>query len=252
MLFPYTDTVSVGTRTYRAADVRRVLGPYLTEARAARLNSVTEARTFGVVPVVEGLTDPGNVHAVLRSAEGLGFGAAHLVGLGGDASDLAEAAPAGEADAGTIRAARRASQGAAAWLRVDAWRTTAEWTEEARRRGFAIATLDVAPGAVPISTYDFSRPTALVLGNERDGPTPEMKAAADAALFLPIDGFVESYNVSVAAALALYHARTDRVARTGRIGDVSAAQRETLLAHYMVRAVTHAAPILRREIDGVQ
>ena len=250
MPFPYTDAVTVGGRTYAAADVRRVLGPYLTEARAGRLAAVAASRTFGVVPVLEGLTDPGNVHAVLRSAEGLGFGAAHLVALGGDAAALAETE--GTSDGGSLRAARRASQGAAAWLRVEAWAEPDDWIREARRRGFGIATLDVGAGAVPIADYDFARPTALVLGNERDGPSAAVSAAADAALVLPLDGFVESYNVSVAAALALFHARADRAARTGRTGDLTKAQRETLVAHYAVRAVQHAGPILRREIDGVR
>ena len=248
MPFPYTDTVIVDGVPYAAADVRRVLTPYLSAARQARIAAVAAARTFAVVPVLDGLTDAGNVHAVLRSAEGLGFGAAHLVGLGGEAAHLAEAAPAGGPDTDSVRAGKRASRGAASWLAVEAWPTPAAWLADARARGFAVATLDVAPGAVPIETYDFSRPTALVLGNERSGPCAEIRAAADAALLLPLDGFVESYNVSVAAALALFHARADRRARAGRSGDLDAAQQATLVAHLTARAVQHAGPLLRHAL----
>ncbi|HEX8386169.1 MAG TPA: TrmH family RNA methyltransferase [Rubricoccaceae bacterium] len=248
--FPYPEAVVVDGRLYAAADVRRVLGPYLTDARAARLAAVAAARTFGVVPVLDGLTDPGNVHAVLRSAEGLGFGAAHLVGLGGEAAALAEAAPVAGPDTGSVRAGKRASRGAASWLAVEAWPDAEAYLADVRARGFAVATLDVADGAVPIATYDFSRPTVLVLGNERVGPSPAFRAAADAALLLPMDGFVESYNVSVAGALALAQARADRLARTGRAGDLSAAEQETLVAHYTVRAVQNAGPLLRHALGG--
>ena len=248
--FPYTDTVVVDGRPYAAADVRRVLGPYLTPARQARLDAVAAARTFGVVPVLDGLTDAGNVHAVLRSAEGLGFGAAHLVGLGGEAAALAEAAPAGGPDTDSVRAGKRASRGAASWLAVEAWPGPEAYLAWARARGFAVATLDVADGAVPIVAYDFSVPTVLGLGNERTGPSAAFRAAADAALMLPMDGFVESYNVSVAGALALAHARADRLARTGRAGDLTAEQQATLVAHLTVRAVQHAGPILRRALDA--
>ena len=250
MPFPDTDTVVVDGRPYGAADVRRVLSPYLTPARQARLDAVAAARTFGVVPALDGLTDAGNVQAVLRSAEGLGFGAVHLVGLGGEAAVLADGAPGGGPDAETVRAGRRASGGAAAWLAVEAWATPEAYLAAVRARGFAVATLDVAPGAVPIETHDFSRPTVLVLGNERSGPSPAVRDAADVALLLPLDGFVESYNVSVAAALTLFHARADRARRTGRAGDLTPDEQATLVAHYTVRAVQYAGPILRREVDG--
>ncbi len=248
MSFPYTDTVRVDGHAYAAADVRRVLGPYVSAARQARIAAVAAVRTFGLVPVLDGLTDAGNVHAVLRSAEGLGYGAAHLVGLGGEAAAIAEAAPAGGPDPETVRSARRASRGAASWLAVAAWPTPEAYLAEARARGLAVATLDVGAGAVPVESYDFSVPTALVLGNERSGPSPAFRAAADAALMLPMDGFVESYNVSVAAALVLFHARADRRARTGRAGDLTADERERLVAHLTVRAVQHAGPILRHAL----
>lgn len=250
MPFPCSETVVVDGRPYAAADVRRVLGPYLTDARHARLVAVAAARTFAVVPVLDGLTDPGNVHAVLRSAEGLGFGAAHLVGLGGEAAALAEAAPAGGPDAASVRAGKRASRGAASWLAVEAWPDADAYLADARARGLAVVVLDVGPAARPLADYDFSRPTALVLGNERTGPSAAFRDAADAALTLPMDGFVESYNVSVAAALALAHARADRRARTGRAGDLSDAEQQTLVAHYTVRAVQNAGPILRRALGG--
>ena len=248
MPFPYTDTVTVDGRPYAAADVRRVLAPYVSAARAARLEAVAAARTFGIVPVLDGLTDAGNVHAVLRSAEGLGYGAAHLVGLGGEAAAIAEAAPAAGPDPETVRSARRASRGAAAWLAVEAWPRPEAYLADARARGFAVATLDVAAGAVPVEQYDFSVPTVLVLGNERSGPSEAFRAQADAALMLPMDGFVESYNVSVAAALVLFHARADRRARTGRAGDLTPDEQATLVAHLTVRAVQHPGPILRRAL----
>ena len=82
-----------------------------------------------------------------------------------------------------------------------------------------------------------------MVGNEHAGASDAMLAAADAALLLPLDGFVQSYNVSVAAALALYHARADRLGRGGH-ADLGADQRRTLRAHYTARAVPLAAALL--------
>ncbi len=233
---------------YPAAFVRATLAPYLTPDRAEALARVAAARAFGVVPVLEGLTDPGNVNAVLRSAEGLGFGAAHLVGLGGDAAAIAaqylDGAATDEPPVQDRRAARRASSGAHKWVELHAWRTPEAYLAWARDAGVRVAALALTPGARPIDTWDFTQPTALVVGNERDGVSAATLAGADAVLTLPLDGFVESYNVSVAAAMALAHARADRLRRAGRHGDLSDDEQALVVAHYMARAVPLAAPIL--------
>ncbi len=243
--FPLTDAVPVGAGTYPAATVLRVLGPYLRDERRARIEAVAAARAFGVVPVLEGLVDPGNVNAVLRSAEGLGFGAAHMIGLEGDAARLMAQIRSGE-DEPTVedrRAARRASQGAHKWVEVRAWDDPEAYVAWVHARGGRVAVTALRDDALPIDAWDFSRPTALVVGNEHAGASEAMLDAADAALLLPLDGFVQSYNVSVAAALALYHARADRL-RRGAHADLADAERQRLVAHYVARAVPLAAPLL--------
>lgn len=243
--FPLTDAVPVGGTTYGAEAVLAVLGAYVSPERRARIEAVVAARAFGVVPVLEGLVDPGNVNAVLRSAEGLGFGAAHVVALEGDAARLAEqiAADAEEPTVADRRAARRASQGAHKWVEMHAWADPEAYVAHVHRLGGRVAVTALRDDALPIAEWDFSQPTALVVGNEHAGASDAMLAAADAALRLPLDGFVQSYNVSVAAAMALAHARADRLRRGGH-ADLDAAQRRILTAHYVARAVPLAAPLL--------
>ena len=240
--FSLTDTVPVGGASYSAETVLRVLDPYLSDGRRDRVAAVAAARAFGVVPVLEGLVDPGNVNAVLRSAEGLGYGAAHLVGLEGEAAALAAHAQSGEEPAvADRRAARRASQGAHKWVEVRAWETAEAYVAWAHARGARVAVTALRADAVPVEDWDFSQPTALVVGSEHAGASAAVLAAADAALRLPLDGFVQSYNVSVAAALALYHARRQRA---DAHADLDADRQRVLRAHYTARAVSHAAALL--------
>lgn len=238
----------VGGTSYDVETVLRVLTPYLTERRRTRIEAVVAARTFSVWPVLERVHDPGNVNAVLRSAEGLGHGGAALVDLEGDAAELVDQYREGADDAALaserpIR--RRQSQGAHKWMHVEAFVSTERFVAEARSRGYRIAVTALREDARPISDLDFSIPTALVFGAERDGASDEMLALADEAVLLPIDGFVQSYNVSVAAALALYHARADRIARLGHHGDLFEAERQLLTAHYTARGVPQAEALLR-------
>src|SRR5690606_24227591 len=139
------------------------------------------------------------------------------------------------------RGSARAAQGAHKWLDLATYDDVAAFADAARAAGYAIVATHLSADAVPIAAYDFTRPTALVFGNEAEGVSEALLARADANVHLPIDGFVQSYNVSVAAALALYHARRDRLARQGRHGDLTADEQAILTAHYYLRSFA-AAP----------
>jgi len=240
-VFPHPPDIPLGESRYPAAEVVARLGPFLSETRRARIAEVVASRTYTVVPVLEGVHDLGNVNAVLRSAEGLGYGAAHLAALQGKAAAWAARTfgpgASGRALAGGLGTAQRESQGADKWLDLQLWDDPASLCARLRGRGYRVVATHLAAGAAPIAELDFTAPTALVFGNERDGVSDALLAEADANAFLPLDGFIQSYNVSVAAALALYHARRDRFARQGRHGDLSPAEQEILTAHFYARSV---------------
>ncbi len=71
----------------------------------------------------------------------------------------------------------------------------------------------VAEDAVEPWALDLARPVALVLGNEREGVSPAAAAAADVRVKIPMQGMVQSLNLSVAAGVLLYEALRQREAR---------------------------------------
>ena len=214
------------------AEVIEHLAPFMTEARRTGIQRVVAQRTRSVVPVVEGLVNTGNVSAVMRSAEALGCQDLHVV--------------KGENE--RFKHSKRTAQGAQRWLDVWRWETPAACAEHLQARGVRVLTLALSDSAAPIDAFDFTAPTALVFGNEKDGVTDAMRQAADADCIIPMDGFTESFNVSVAAAVALYHARQDRLRRQGHHADLSDAAQERLTARFYLRSVSHAERILARQL----
>ncbi len=210
-----------------AIEIARVLRPFLTEERAARIDEVLARRTRTVVPVIEGLVNIGNVSAVMRTAEALGYQDFHVITGGGKFKD-----------------SQRTSQGAEKWLDVYKWPSPADCVAHLRANGYRILATHLDSEARPIDTFDFTRPTAIVFGNERDGVSAEMLEAADERVILPIDGFVQSYNISVAAAMALYHAYRDRLERQGYHGDLTPHEIDELRARFYMRSVRQAERIL--------
>ncbi len=76
---------------------------------------------------------------------------------------------------------------------------------ELKAQGFAIVGLEQDERSVMLTNYEVPAKVALFLGNEIDGIYPEYRAQCDALVEIPMRGGKESFNVSVAAGIALYH-----------------------------------------------
>lgn len=184
----------------------------LTDARQTRLQQAAANRCQSVHLVLDGLADVGNINACLRTAEGFGLLNVHIIG------QMAKTNRSGRTDAGAAR-----------WLRINYWNEPADCLAELTDRQLRLVGLSLQPDSRPIGEIDFKiRPAALVLGNEHRGLSPEFAAVAEPAS-LPLVGLVQSYNVSVAAALAI---QTVFNQRGSGHADLSPAQQKQLLADY--------------------
>lgn len=217
--FPIQPDFEIAGRKLSAAEILALVEPYLTPERQERIRIAVDERTCDVVPVLENIYDRGNISAVLRSAEAMGFQCGHVIEIGEK-----------------FKSANRVTQGADKWLDIRKWKSTIECTRELKRLGYQILATHLDTKARPIDEMDFSRPTAIVFGNEKDGISPEMIAEADHTIIIPMRGFVQSFNISVAAAIALYHAASERRRKLGRHGDLSDEEKTILRADFSLRS----------------
>ena len=217
----------LGQGTFSSRQVLDRIRPQLTSERIARLDEVVGQRTFNVVPVLENLYDLGNISAVFRSAEAFGFLEIDLV------------VPPGA----RFKSGNRVARGADKWLDLKIFKSPMDCVMALKSRGFRIYATTLE-NSQPIEDFDFSGPTAVVLGNEKEGVSSAMLAAVDGALRIPMTGFTQSFNISVAAAIGFYHIWRDRERRLGKSGDLSADQREVLLANYYLRCLDNPEAVL--------
>lgn len=190
----------------------------LTPRRLRRLAEVASARLEGLAVGFDSLHDPHNVSAALRSCDAFGVQNVHLV--------------ASSTGAPTNRGV---TKGCERWL-------TFHWHESARAcadalHGTGFRVLLAMPGddSPPIQEVDFSAKTALVFGNEHAGVSPEFEDVADGRFHIPMAGFVESLNVSVAVAVSVFHAAQARRAALRAEADMPAQRRTALLAGWLKR-----------------
>ena len=208
------------------------LREHLTPERLARLTAVIDRRSLHVVSVLENIYDRGNVSAVMRSAEAFGFMQMYLVDRPG----------------ARFKAANRITRGAEKWLDVRQFHDPVAAVRDLQGRGFKVWATDLNTEHA-IDAIDWTQPTAVVLGNEKDGTSPEMLAAVDGRFKLPMLGFSQSYNISVAAALIFYHAHL-KLEPLGAAARLGAAERTRVLANYLVRCFDNPAGILRAHERG--
>ncbi|XP_023745692.2 uncharacterized protein LOC111893832 isoform X2 [Lactuca sativa] len=218
--FPYLDKFKTGNTYLSSGEVLDAVDPSLMELRKERFMNVVNNRTYSVCMVVEGLSDPGNVSAVFRSADALGFQSVHVVSL--DSRKR-------------YREHRHISMGAEKWLDIELWDSAEECFQVLRSRGYRIATTHVGIEAVSIYDMDWSCPTAIVVGNEGRGISEEALKMSDMHCSIPMKGMVDSFNVSVASGILMHHAVCDRTSRLGGHGDLTSEEKQILLAEFSLR-----------------
>ena len=127
------------------------------------------------------------------------------------------------------------------------WRSTAECLARLRAEGFAIYVTHLDRGTRALGELSFAGKVALVFGSEHRGVSDEAVALADATFAIPMRGFVQSFNVSVAAAIALAKAVERREVERGRHGDLPDAEAAALRERFYVLAVKQRARIAKAE-----
>lgn len=210
--------------------VIEALSPILGEERMAKIDRVAAARLGGLVVVLENLHDPHNGGAALRSSEGVGVLEVRVVG-------------------DRLRFSERVTQGCEKWLDLAHDDDIDACARSLKARGFKLYA--AVPGArVALEELDPITPAAFLIGNEHEGLTGRARSLADAEFAIPLHGFSQSVNLSVATALTVYtHARRRREA-LGRPGDLAEAELVALRARYYHRDIRGADAIIARHLGG--
>jgi 23S rRNA (guanosine2251-2'-O)-methyltransferase len=146
-----------------------------------------------LILVLDGVTDPRNLGAVLRAADGAGASGVVI--------------PKDRA-VGATAAAVKASAGASEHVRVARETNLMRTIDTMKRAGLWVYAADI--GGTPYTELDLAGPVALVIGSEGRGVRRLVREACDGIVSVPMLGAVESLNVSVASAVLLYEARRRR------------------------------------------
>jgi tRNA (guanosine-2'-O-)-methyltransferase len=163
----------------------------MTPEREKRLKDVLDKRQNDLTIVLENVFDPHNISAVMRTCDAVGVQDVHVLN-----SKIEKHKKWGA----------RSSSSAAKWLRIQQHTNATECFAELRKNYQTILTTHLSSTSVSLYEIDFTKPVALIFGNEHDGVSEEIRALADGNFVIPQFGMIRSLNISVACAVSLYEA----------------------------------------------
>jgi tRNA (guanosine-2'-O-)-methyltransferase len=205
---------------WSADAVIATLEPFVRSERATRLRQVIDARLGSVTVLMDAPHDPHNAAAVLRTCDAFGIPELHVI-------------PRVE----ELLVGRTVSKGTERWVDIVVHPTVPGAVGALTAQDFTLVATHPDGRLMPEDLAELPR-VALVLGNERDGLCEELTNAASESVRVPMRGFVESLNVSVAAAILL------AAATRARPGDLPLADRQLLYARGLFHSVPRAVDIL--------
>ncbi|MGO2306587.1 MAG: tRNA (guanosine(18)-2'-O)-methyltransferase TrmH [Providencia sp.] len=165
----------------------------MNERRYHRICQMMAMRQPDLTICLEEIHKPHNVSAIVRSADAVGIHQIH--GIWPDQH---------------VKLSVSSAAGSNSWVKVISHQSTEEAIFSIKSQNMQVLATNLSDHAVDFREIDYTRPTCIMMGQEKKGISPRALALADQHIIIPMAGMVQSLNVSVASALILYEAQRQR------------------------------------------
>lgn len=209
------------------------LSGFLTENRLSKFNEIIENRTRYITVVLEDIYQPHNASAVLRSCDCFGVQDVHII----ENQNEYEVNP-------------DVALGSSKWLNLIKYNQLDNNTPEAikalKEKGYRIVATTPHKDDVSLQELDLEKgPVALMFGTEMQGLTENALDLADEYMKIPMYGFTESFNISVSAALCLFH--LSEKLRTSKIDWTLSSREKTEIKLAWIRQTIKKSDLIERD-----
>lgn len=173
--------------TEKLAETFEYLKQFLTEERLRKIEYFSVRSSDFVLPVLEDVYQFRNAAAIVRSVEACGFH--KVVAL---------------EEENVFNPNLSVTKGAETWVEIQKMPHHLDSLKKIKNQGYKVLAVSPEKEAKMLPDYQIIQPIALVFGTEKEGVSEEILDFADETLAIPMYGFTESFNVSVAAAICMY------------------------------------------------
>ena len=201
---------------------------FITEERKERFLQVINARTNHFTVAMEDVFQMHNTSAVVRTCEVFGVQQAHSIeGRFGKRLDA------------------KIAMGAQKWVDVFRYNDTQSCIDALRAQGYQIVATTPHKDAYFLNDFDISKKSAFFFGTEKEGLSEQVLSQADTYLKIPMVGFTESLNISVAVAIVLQQL-TDKLRRSQVAWQLTDEERLSTLINWTKKSIRNVKDVLKR------
>lgn len=182
-----------------------------SEIRQNRMDIVLENKQPNLELFFDNIHDSHNLSAIIRSCDAVGVMSLYYSNPNNN----------------NFKLHKTITQGAHRWVNNHKIHNDEkiEFLKQKQKEGFQIVATHVDKNCISYREIDYTLPTIIIAGNEKEGVTDEVLAIADKTIFIPMKGMVQSLNVSVAASLILYEAQ-EQLEEVGKYNHPQLAEEE--------------------------
>lgn len=163
------------------------LQDFITSDRKQKIREVLQKRTNFITIALEDVYQLHNTSAVMRSCEIFGIQNLHVI----------------EQRFGK-RVDTEIAMGAQKWVDIHRYQNMQDAVRLFKLKGYQIIATTPHENAISLEDFELTKPAAVLFGTEKFGLSEEVMQQADVKLKIPMYGFTESFNISVAASLVLF------------------------------------------------
>ncbi len=205
---------------------------FLSDNKKGKFEDFIQYRTRHITVVLEDIYQSQNASAVLRTCDCVGVQDVHVIENKNEYTLNPDV-----------------ELGAAKWLSLTKYKdksfNTIDAYDALRAKGYKIVATTPHTNDQLLTDLPLDDKIALVFGTEKDGLTPEAIEAADEYVRIPMHGFTESFNISVSAAICLFHL-TEKMRRSEIDWKLSEEERLDILLDWSKAVVKNADGILKQ------
>jgi len=165
-----------------------------SEERIKKLRTVLKNRQIDLKVILEDIHDPHNVNAIYRSCEAVGVMDVILLYINEKFPEIKF----------------NSSASAYKWIDLHEFSNPLKIIPKLKDEGYQIYSLTLDEQAETIYDIDWTKPSVIIVGNEHSGVSKKTQELSTQNLYIPMNGIIESLNVSVATAVTLYEASRQR------------------------------------------
>ncbi|MFK5891558.1 MAG: RNA methyltransferase [Flavobacteriaceae bacterium] len=177
------------------SEILTYLQTFLTTHRIERFKEILSQRTRYFTVAIEDVYQPHNASAILRSCEVFGIQDVHIIEKNY-----------------VFKNSKQVSKNANKWLNTYKYRdyknNSLACIDILKKKGYQIVATTPHTDSCLLQNFDITKKAAFFFGVEKEGLSDDVLKNADVALKIPMYGFTESLNISVAAAIVLQHCST--------------------------------------------